>query len=120
MNNCVTHTGDNQAVLAPSGQVTQGQLAPELDAATNDLPPSLFGLIGDRPNVGVFFALYDASTLFPVEGGRFLNVEEAVERAVGSRVVAATVGPGIHFDNLVDPVTIVLRALPIEGVVRLI
>ena len=109
--------GDNEAVLAPSGQATSGELPPQLDAAI-DLPPSLFRLIGDRTNVGIFFALYDTPTLFPVDGGRFLNVMERVERAVGSRVLAATVGPGINFENLQDPVTIVLRVQPVEGMVR--
>ena len=109
--------GDNEAVLAPSGQVTSDQLAPQLDAAI-DLPPSLFGLIGDRTNVGIFFALYDTPTLFPVEGGRFLNVMEPAERVVGSHVLAATVGPGINFENLQDPVTIVLRVQRIDGTVR--
>lgn len=43
---------------------------------------------------------------------------EREERAVGSRVLAATVGPGINFENLQDPVTIILRVQPIDGMVR--
>ena len=91
-----------------------GQLLPQQDAAIN-LPGTLFGMIGDRTNVGVFFALYNSSVLFPVNGGRDFNSNNPVRTEVGSRVLAATVGPGINFQNLQDPVIIVLRVQIGEG-----
>ena len=87
-----------------------GQLAPQQDAAIS-LPASLFQTITDREDVGIFFALYNVSTLFPVNGGR--NRSEP-RREVGSRVLAATVGPGLNFPNLIDNVTIVLRLVTTE------
>ena len=91
-----------------------GQLAPQQTAAIN-LPASLFAIINDRPNVGVFFALYNNSVLFPVNDGRD---REAVRRAeVVTDILAATVGPGIVFENLEEDVTIVLRVqLPLNMV----
>ena len=102
--------------MAPGGEVMPGQLLPQQDAAIN-LPASLFGLINDRPNVGVFFALYDVSTLFPVNQDAPVNrdTRTPVQTEVGSRVIAATVGPGINFQNLNEPVTIVLRRFVFEG-----
>ena len=92
-----------------------GQLAPQQTAAIN-LPASLFAIINDRPNVGVFFALYNNSVLFPVNGGRD---REAIRRPeVVTDVLAATVGPGIVFENLEEDVTIVLRVQPPVNRVR--
>ena len=85
-----------------------GQLAPQQDAAIS-LPASLFQTITDREDVGIFFALYNVSTLFPVNGGR--NRNEPRRREVGSHVLAATVGPGLNFQNLMENVTIVLRQI---------
>ena len=94
------------AELADGGQVVAGQLAPQQTAAIN-LPATLFGRINDRADVGVFFALYNNSVLFPVNGGQ--NRNASMRRDVGTDVVAATVGPGITFQNLEENVTIVLR-----------
>ena len=101
-----TTTGGNGAELADGGQVMPGQLDPLQTAAIN-LPASLFAIINDRPNVGVFFALYDNSILFPVDGGR--NTDQIRRPEVVSDVLAATVGPGIVFENLEENVTVVLR-----------
>ena len=97
-------------------EVTPGELQPQQDAAIS-LPNSLFQMISDRTNVGVFFALYDTPTLFPVDGGSNINSDATRQTEVGSRVLAATVGPGINFQNLDDPVVIVLRLIP-DGRVR--
>ena len=83
-----------------------GQLAPQQTAAIN-LPASLFAIINDRPNVGVFFALYNTSILFPVNGGS--NRDDSMRSEVVTDVLAATVGPGIVFQNLEENVTVVLR-----------
>ena len=91
-----------------------GQLTPEQTAAIS-LPASLFQLIDNRTNVGVFFALYNSSVLFPVNGGNNINSDALRNTEVGSRVVAVTVGPGLEFQNLSEPVTIVLRLQITEG-----
>ena len=83
-----------------------GQLSPQQDAAIS-LPASLFQTITDREDVGIFFALYNSSTLFPVDRGRDRDAPR--RREVGSRVLAATVGPGLDFQNLTENITIVLR-----------
>ena len=76
-------------------------LLPQDQDAAISLPGSLFQIINDTgDNVGLFFAHYDTSTLFPVD-------RESVE--VGSRVLAATVGPGLSFPDLMENVTIVFR-----------
>ena len=60
-------------------------------------------------NVSVFFALYDTAILFPVNGGNSRNNDGSKQTEVGSSVLAATVGPDINFQNLIEPITIVLR-----------
>ena len=109
-------TGDNNKPdLGPGNQVTPGQLLPQQDVAIS-LNASLFELIDDRDNVGIFFALYDNSTLFPVDGGSNINSNKPRQTEVGSRVLAATVGPGLNFQNLDDPVIIVLRIVTEQNV----
>ena len=88
-----------------------GQLSPQQDAAIS-LPASLFRTITDREDVGIFFALYNSSALFPVNGG--INHNASRQTEVGSRVLAATVGPGLNFPNLAENVTIVLRLVTTE------
>ena len=83
-----------------------GQLLPRQEAAIS-LPASLFEGITGREDVGVFFALYNMSTLFPVDRRRNINAPR--RPAVGSRVLAATVGPGLNFPELTENVTVVLR-----------
>lgn len=87
-----------------------GQLPPQLNAAIR-LPASLFGMISDRDNVSVFFALYDTPILFPVNGGNSISDDGSVRTEVGSSVLATTVGPDIIFQNLSEPIIIVLRLL---------
>ena len=101
-------------MLGSGDQVEPGQLSPQLDAAIS-LPASLFERIDDRDNVGVFFALYETVTLFPVGGELIDRTSLPRYNAVGSDILAATVGPGINFQNLDDPVAIVLRLQVAEG-----
>lgn len=78
------------------------------------LPPNLFQEITDRTQVGVFFGLYNESTLFPVRTRE--DVASAVPdrtTIVGSPIIAATVGPGLSFNNLQPPVEVNLR-IPTE------
>ena len=106
------YTGDDELKVGPGDQVEPGQLSAQLDAAIS-LPASLFKQIDGLTNVGIFFAFYEMSTLFPVGGG-FMN-RFSLQRTVGSYILAATVGPGIDFQNLDEPVTIVLRLQIAQG-----
>lgn len=67
------------------------------------LPPSLFANIS-RVNVGLFFALYRTSVLFPVRN--MTGVVDGRNTIVGSSIIAATVGPGLFFENLAEPVVV--------------
>ena len=84
----------------------RGQLSSELGAAVG-LPATLFERIHDRDTIGVFIALYDTPVLFPI-GGKVVSNSSSKQRIVSSQVLAATVGPGIIFQNLIEPVTILL------------
>ena len=107
------NVGDNDPMLGPGDQ---GQLSPQMDAAIS-LPASLFERIDDRDNVGVFFALHEASTLFPVHGDVDFSdtLNSPWKTSVGSHILAATVGPGINFQNLDEPVTILLQLQITKG-----
>ena len=98
--------GNDEFAIDDGDEVMPGRLSSQQDAAIS-LPASLFQNIADREDVGIFFALYNTSTLFPVNGGR--NRGDTRRREVGSRVLAATVGPDLTFQNLTENVTIVLR-----------
>lgn len=83
------------------------------------LPPSLFDRITDREEVGIFFALYDDNTLFPVrEDARLAGTSSVAHIVVGSPVVASTVGPRLSFNNLQTPVEINLRLMSSPDTVR--
>lgn len=105
-------------MLDSGDEVKIGQLSSELDAAVS-LPATLFERIDDRDTIGVFVALYDTPVLFPVGGEYYYVVSNSSskQRIVGSRVLAATVGPGFNFQNLIEPVTILLRLQLAEGMV---
>ena len=107
----MSNHADNERVveLGDDEQVTPGGLAPQEVAAIR-LPASLFQGIENGSqtpggSVGVFFAVYDVPSLFPLSPAN----EENENRTVGSRVLASTVGPGIDLSNLTEPVSIVLR-----------
>ena len=60
--------------------------------------------------IGVYFALYENSALLPAT--MVVDNETFASTAVGSPIVAATVGPGTDFADLDPPVTITLGLLP--------
>lgn len=96
---------DSGSALAGARDFT---LPPDFLASVS-LPPSLFGRINndDVESVGVFFALYRESTLFPVRD--MVGQERTVHPTVVSPIVASTVGPGFDFSNLLQPVEINLK-----------
>ena len=69
------------------------------------LPASLFHSITNRTNVGIFFNVYDTGVLFPITK----ETNASIKTVVGSPVLAATVGSGLDFNGLAEPVTIMLR-----------
>lgn len=89
------------------------EISPEQDAI--NLPPALFKkeMISDYDNIGLFFILYNSSTLFPVNAGKNLSSDRSIETVVGSRIIAATVGVNLTLHNLEEQesVTIVLQLL---------
>ena len=107
-------SGANNITLGGQGATASDVLPPEQSAAI-DLPASLFRNIDNRSFVGLFFALYDDSTLFPV-GNTSRNDEGLLQTRVGSPVLATTVGPGITFENLEENVTVTLRAFEVNEV----
>ena len=95
--------------LADGEQVIPGGLATQEVAAIR-IPASLFQRIENvsetrDASVGVFFAVYDVPSLFPLSPAN----EENENRTVGSRILASTVGSGFDFSNLDEPVSIALR-----------
>ena len=87
--------------------MTPDTLAPNQTAFIN-LPASLFDRVPEnRTNIGVFFALYDNPSLFPVAEAEVENSTRVI--TVLSPVIAATVGPGLFFMNLDPPISILLR-----------
>lgn len=92
----------------PGAALEGGFILPPGALASVTLPPSLFATIDDRDLVGIFFALYEEPTLFPVR-----EMEQpsgsTLQPAVASSIVAATVGPGLNFVDLDPPVEVNLR-----------
>ena len=102
-------------------------LAPE-EIATAFLSPALFEQFesdAGSGEVGIFFSLYESSSLFPIaresDTPTTADSEDdgGIMSQVGSPVVAATVSAGgrTEFSNLTDPVIVVLRLNPVlDGV----
>ena len=114
---CITITctifdvGENEVKSETGDIVEPGELTSQLNAAIG-LPASLFQEINDRPNIGVFFAFYESSSLFPVVAR---VTGSPIRNVVSSQVLAATVGSGIRFQNLSEDVTVVFRLQVPEG-----
>ena len=86
--------------------------------ANISLPPSLFQTINSSTNVGVFYGIYNSSTLFPVAAPQGNDTSADRQTQVVSNVVAVTVGQNdMTFENLPQPVTIVLGLQKEEGMV---
>ncbi len=82
-------------------------------SASISLPPELFNEVpANRPFIGVYFALYQNPVLLPVNESMAV-VRENVTTAVGTPIVAATVGPGIDFGDTVplDPPVVIILGL---------
>ena len=77
----------------------------ENETAAAFLPPSLFQSITDLNSIGSFFAVYSSGVLFPIAN---------VTTVVGTPVLAATVGSGLNFSNLAEPVRVLLRLNELE------
>ena len=86
------------------------------ETAAAFLPASLFQLITNQDSVAIFFAVYDTGVLFPITNAMELvqRTNASVTTVVGSPVLAATVGPGLNFSVLMEPVRISLRLNELE------
>ena len=80
-------------------------------AMSVSLPPSLFQQINitNTNSTGLVFTFYEKSTLFPVGGNALSNSLPRTVTKVGTNIIAASVGRDVVFENLQDPVTIVLQ-----------
>ena len=89
-------------------------LSPQQDAAIF-LPASLFkGIQYYRDNIGIFFALYDQPTLFPVATNDD-DSRASSQVQVGSPVIASTVGgENISIENLSEPVIVTLKIVKVS------
>ena len=107
----ITHCMIVSSVESP----IQGNKTVAVDqVASISLPSSVFDNISGRTEVGVFFALYRKSTLFPIRAREHTTGAVAGRATiVGSSIIAATVGPGLSFSNLQSPVMINL-SVPTE------
>ena len=79
------------------------------------LPDSLFQLI-NQSSVANFFAVYSTGVLFPITNATKLvqRTNASVTTVVGSPVLAVSVGPGLNFSGLVEPVRIKLQLNELE------
>ena len=100
-------TDGSEALLLSNNQMTPGLLSPQQNAAIS-LPQSLFQMINNSDDIGVFFGVYETATLFPV-GEANIASDPSRQFQVCSNVVAATVGQNMSIQNLEDSVTVVLR-----------
>ena len=96
----------------------QGAPLPEGALASISLPSGLFDNI-EGDSVGIFFALYTEPTLFPVREPEMppADPESTLRTAVGSPIVAATVGQPvrIEFNNIDPPIEINLRLMELSN-----
>ena len=90
----------------------------ESEIAAAFLPASLFRSIPDElfSEVGLFFVVYSTGELFPITDNVQIvpGTNETITTIVGSPVLGATVGPGLSFSNLAEPVSILLRLNELE------
>ena len=102
-----TELAVNGRIFSSGGQTGNTSIS-TLDAeetAAVFLPAPLFQSITNRTNVGIFFNVYDTGVLFPITK----ETNASIKTVVGSPVLAATVGSGLDFKGLAEPVTIMLR-----------
>ena len=80
------------------------------------LPASLFQLITNQDSVAIFFAVYNTGVLFPITNATKLvqRTNASVTTVVGSPVLAVSVGPGLNFSGLVEPVRLKLQLNELE------
>ena len=106
----VGSTGMTYLTENEEGNVSLSQLSQQEEAAIS-LPASLFELIDNQTTVGVFYAFYKLPTLFPIARETQL-IDDVIQTQVGTPVIASTVvSDNVTFDDLSEPVTVLLRLL---------
>ena len=88
----------------------------ENTTAATYLPASLFQSIVNRMSVGVVFTVYNRGVLFPITNAteQAPGTNASITTVVGSPVLGVTVGLGLNFRNLTEPVRILLRLNELE------
>ena len=106
----LTANGRSFSSNGQTGNTNTNALSEDETAAAY-LPGSLFGSVTGREDLGIFFAVYDVGVLFPIANDTqmYQDTAASVTTVVGSPVLAATVGPGLNFTGLEEPVRILLR-----------
>jgi len=92
----------NGRIFSDQTENTNTDTLNEGENATAFLPASLFQSITARglDNIGSFYAVYDTGALFPITNATTV---------VGSPVLAASIGLRLRFNELEEPVRILLR-----------
>ena len=105
---------NGRTFLSSSGCQTRNVTLNETAAVF--LPASLFQLITNQSSVAIFFAVYNTGVLFPITNATKLvqRTNASVTTVVGSPVLAVSVGPGLNFSGLVEPVRIKLQLNELE------
>ena len=98
--------------------MTPGQLARQQDASII-LHSSLFesSPLTNLTDIGIFFGLYETSTLFPVRQEKNDSNEMKRTKLVGSSIVSAAVGVNTVFKDLPEPVECTFRLQNKPGMV---
>ena len=108
-------TGRSFSSDGETGNTSITTLSVNTTAATY-LPASLFQSIVNRTNVGVVFNVYNTGVLFPITNAteQVQGTNASITTVVGSPVLGVTVGPGLNFSNLTEPVRILLQLNELE------
>ena len=104
-----SHIEDKKYMFADDIQTSSSIMTPYAGIMSVSLPPSLFKQINDTDtnSTGLVFTVYQKSTLFPV--GRKASSSNKAKTKIGTNIIAASVGRDVAFENLQDPVTIILQ-----------
>ena len=109
-----SYPGGDELTLSSEDEVNNtSPFSPPQQEAAIRLPASLFESIQYRDNIGIFFALYDQPTLFPVSTSDDSSARSQIQ--VGSLVISSTVGGDNFFiENLSEPVIVTLKIVKVS------
>ena len=108
----LSHVEDEEYTFADGIQTSSSIMTPYADIPMSvSLPPSLFKQINDTDtnSTGLVFTVYQKLALFPVSRKASSNSMVDTITEVDTNIIAAIVGRNIAFENLQDPITIILQ-----------